>query len=163
MSLPKDQEAVHVKSQVQPVQQSQAIGSVEVGKISTNQTGTKGESQYPSGQSVLRMEEKQYGSYQLRSTKKASELFGGAGPQQSAILEVAPGSSIAEKDARSLYSTLKDYSHHYPQNFVTLMEDSQQERDYSILQNSLNQSLAQALKNEPFRKLLRPDHNKDYI
>jgi hypothetical protein len=62
MSLPKDQEAVHVKSQVQSVQQSQAIGSVEVGKISTNQTGIKGESQYPSAQSVLRMEEKQYRS-----------------------------------------------------------------------------------------------------
>lgn len=159
---------MHVKSQVQPVQQSQAIGSVEVGKISTNQTGIKGESQYPSAHSVLRMEEKQYRSYQLQSTKKASELFGGAGPQQSAILEGAPASSIAERDARSLYSTLKDYSHPnitnpYPQKFVTLMEDSQQERDYSILQNSLNQSLAQALKNEPFRKLLRPDHNKDYI
>ena len=136
---------------------------MEVGKISTNQTGIKGESQYLSAQSVLRIEEKNYDSYQLGLSKQTSEPFGGGGPQQSATLEVIPASFVAERDVRSLYSDLKDYNHQYPQNFVTLMEDSQQERDYSILHNSLNQSLAQALKNEPFRKLLRPDHNKEYV
>ena len=136
---------------------------MEVGKISTNQTGIKGESQYLSAQSVLRIEDKNYDCYQLGLSKQISEPFGGGVPQQSATLEVIPASFAAERDVRSLYSNLKDYSHQYPQNFVTLMEDSQQERDYSILHNSLNQSLAQALKNEPFRKLLRPDHNKEYV